>query len=307
MEFLHYLVRLKDKSTQLSVTGLQHLDALTPDQVEAFRSVWPEIEGERRRQVVHQLTELAEDNVDLNFDAVFIAALDDEDAAVRSNAMGGLWEYEGHDLIARLLRLLERDEEPGVRTEAALALGHFVLQFELGNLQEHHFQKVEQGLRRALEDDLEVEEVRARALEAIGACDRPWVREAIQQAYEGEASRLKVSSLHAMGRSCEPLWLPVLIDELGSDDPEIRYESAVALGSLEDRTAVSHLATLLHDSDPEVKEATIAALGQIGGREAKDLLRPLLRDPSPSVQSAAAAAVAEADFAEDPLTVEYKL
>jgi len=100
-----------------------------------------------------------------------------------------------------------------------------------------------------------------------------------------------------MGRSCDSVWLPPLIDELASEDPEMRYESAIALGSLGDRRAVSHLAPLLYAEDQEVKEAAISALGQIGGREAKTLLRPLLRDPSPSVQEAAAAAAAEADLA----------
>jgi HEAT repeat protein len=249
--------------------------------------------------------ELVEDNVDLNFDTVFFTALDDEDAGVRSGAIGGLWEYEDPNLIAPLLRLLERDEEPQVRMEAALALGRFVLLFELGKLPEHHFEKVEQGLRRTLEDEVEVDEVRARALEALGALSRAWVGDAIQQAYEGESPRLMISALHAMGRSCAPSWLPLLMDELANDDPEIRYEAATALGSIADRRTVSRLAPLLHDADPEVKGAAIAALGQIGGPQAKTLLRPLLRDPLPSVQEAAAAAVEEADFAEDPLTVEY--
>ena len=307
MEFASYLSHLRDSARQLSLAGLQQLDALTPEQAEAFRSAWPEIDQERRRQVIRQLMELTEGNVDLNFDAVFFISLDDEDAAVRSNAVKGLWEYEGRDLIVPLLRLLEKDEELEVRAEAALSLGRFVLLSALGKLREQHFQKVEQGLRRALEDDLEEDEVRARALEAIGASGRPWVEDAIQQAYESEVPRLKVSALHAMGRSCQTRWLPPLIDELASDDPETRYEAAIALASLADRRAVSHLAHLLSDPDGEVKEAAIAALGQIGGGEAKTLLRPLLRDPSPSVQEAAAAAVAEADFAQDPLSIEYSL
>jgi len=81
----------------------------------------------------------------------------------------------------------------------------------------------------------------------------------------------------------------------------------MALGSLADRRAVSHLSPLLYDPDPEVKEVTIAALGQIGGSDAKSLLRPLLQAPSPSIQEAAAAALAEANFAEDPLSTEYGL
>lgn len=307
MELTAYLSQLKDPSAQLSVAGFQNLDSLTREQAEALRPAWGEIDVERRRQVTRRLVELTEDNVDLNFDAVFFVALGDEDGAVRADAVRGLWEYERRDLIEPLLRLLEKDEEPEVRAEAALALGRFVVLSETGNLREEHFRKVEAGLRQALEDELEVEEVRARALESIGACGRPWVEDAIQEAYESEAPRLKVSALHAMGRSCEPRWLPALIGELANEDAEARYEAATALGSLGDRRAVSHLAPLLTDSDLEVKEAAIAALGQIGGSEAKTLLRQLLRDASASVQAAAAAAVAEADFAEDPLSLEYNL
>ncbi len=307
MEFVSYLDGLKDPATQLSVTGLQHLDALEPEQVEAFRSAWPEIDFERRREVIHQLVELTEDNIDLNFDTVFFAAMEDGDATVRCDAVRGLWEYEERDLIPPLLRLLERDEEADVRAEAALALGRFVLLSALGHLQEHQSQKVEQGLRRTLEDEMEVEEVRARALEAIGASCQPWVREAIGGAYEGAEVRLKISALHAMGRSCEPRWLPELIDELANGDPEARYEAATALGSLADRRAVTHLAPALYDSDPVVQEAAIMALGQIGGSEAKALLRQLSGDTSPSVQEAVATALTEADFAIDPLTAEYRV
>lgn len=307
MEFSEYLRHLRDPASHLGVAGLRHLHDLTSERAEALRSAWPEMDAERRQQVVCQLIDLAEDNVDLNFDAVLFTALDDREAAVRAAAVRGLWEYEGRDLIGRLLQLLEKDEEPEVRAEAALALGRFVLMFEFGHLRERHFQKVEEGLRRSLEDKLEEEEVQARALEAIGAYDRPWVRQAILQAYESEAARLRVSALHAMGRNCEPRWLPPLIEELGSEDPEMRYEAAVALGSLADRQTVSHLAPLLHDPDPEVKEAAIAALGQIGGSGAKSLLRPLLHAPSPSIQEAAAAALAEASFVEDPLSIDYEL
>ena len=307
MEFSEYLAQLKDPSERLSVAGLQQLASLEREEAAALRGAWPDIEAERRRQVVHLLMDLAEDNVDLNFDALFFAALEDEDAEARADAVRGLWEYEGRDLIPPLLRLLEKDEEPEVRAEAALALGRFVVLSELGRMREEHFQQVEAGLRRSLEDELEVDEVRGRALEAIGASGRPWVEQAIQAAYESEAPRLRVSAIHAMGRSCDGSWLPLLIEELANDDPEMRYEAATALGSLADRRTVSHLAPLLHDPDHEVREATIGALGQIGGSEAKLLLRPLLRDASPSVQEAAAAAVAEADVVHDPMSVEYEL
>ena len=86
----------------------------------------------------------------------------------------------------------------------------------------------------------------------------------------------------------------------------MRYEAAVALGSLADRQTVTHLAPLLHDPDPEVKEAAIASLGKIGGSGVKSLLRPLLHAQSPSVQEAATAALAEASFVEDPFSTDYE-
>lgn len=307
MEFSEYIRVLQDPSQSVSVASLQNLHELSPEQAESLRETWPLVDAERREQIIEQLIELAEDNVDLNFDAVFMTALEDEEAPVRAAAVRGLWEYEGRDLIERLLRALEKDEEPEVRAEAALALGRFVLKFELGDLRERYFKKVEEGLRRALEDDLEEDEVRARALEALGASDREWIRQAIRHAYEGETRRLRVSAVHAMGRSCQQRWLPVLLQELGNEDPEMRYEAANALGSLADQRSVAHLAPLLDDPDAEVRQATIAALGQIGGRDAKSLLRPLLKDESPMVQEAAAEALAEADFNEDPLTAEYRL
>ena len=307
MNFEEYLEALADSSRQLKIAELQRLSDPSPEQAEQFAARWRDIEVRRRRRVLQELIDLCEDTVELNFDAVFRHALKDDDGETRLAAVRGLWEYEEGDLIPPLLRLLERDEEAAVREEAALALGRFVLLFALGDLQEHQYQKVEQGLRRTIEDALEVEEVRARALEAMGASCRPWVSEAIEGAYGGEEVRLKISALHAMGRSCEPRWLPMLLDELANDDPEIRYEAATALGALADRKAVPHLDPVLHDSDPVVQEAAILALGQIGGSEAKVLLRPLLEDASPRVKEAAAASFAEADFASDPLSTEYRV
>ena len=307
MEFESYLAELKDESAELTASGLTHLDGLTPEQASALREAWLSVEADRRRLVVRQLAELAEDNVELNFDAALIVALDDPDASARRGAIKGLWEYEARDLIPPLLRLLEKDEEPEVRAEAALALGRYVLLSEFEKLGERHARRVEAGLRRALEDELEEDEVRARALESIAAAQREWVAGAIEQAYESETPRMRVSAVHAMGRSCEARWLPLLLEELTSEEPEMRYEAATALGSLGDRRTAGALAPLLQDEDGEVREAAIAALGQIGGGEAKELLRSLAGDPSPGIREAVAAALTEADFAEDPLSVGYEV
>ena len=179
--------------------------------------------------------------------------------------MRGLWEHESTGLIGSLIELLEADEDPAVRAEAALALGRYVVMFELGRLRENHFERVESALRRTIEKADEIEEVRARAIEAIGPREVPWVRQAIREAYESDQHRLKVSAVHAMGRSGSNRWLPLLIRELASDEAELRYEAALAAGAIGDESVVSQILPLLVDEDDDVREAASAALGEIGG------------------------------------------
>ena len=299
--FREYLADLKDESQPLKAMRLVHLSHLAGEQEKAFLGVWPQIRVRRRRQVVRRLVELADDNVELNFDAVFLACLSDADAEVRAVAVRGLWEYEQHDLIDPLIRLLQSDDNVTVRAEAALSLGHFVLQWELGSLPERYFRRVEEALQRAIDGADQDLEVQGRALEAIGACNQPWVREAIDRAYRSKTQRLRVSGIHAMGRSCDPSWLPTLLQELESDDPEMRYEAALACGSMADEAAVPRLAPLLEDEDAEVKEITIAALGEIGGPEARSVLQRYLNHPSSSMRGAVEEALSMVDMAEDPL------
>jgi len=300
--FQEYLAKLRDEGRPLRASRLVYLSHLADEQEKAFLDVWPQVQTERRRQVVSQLVELAEDNVDLNFDAIFLACLSDADSQVRAVAIRGLWEYEHRDLIEPLIGLLQSDDNTAVRAEAALALGRFVLQCEFGCLPDRYFCRVEQALRRAIDDDEEELEVRGRALEAIGACSLPWVRQAIDGAYRSNSQRLRVSGIHAMGRNCDPSWLPILFEELKSDDPEMRYEAALACGSLAEEAAVPYLAPLLEDEDVEVREVTIAALGEIGGRQARSALLRYLDDPSRSMREAVQEALSLVDSADDPLS-----
>jgi hypothetical protein len=300
--FQEYLAELKDEGQPLKATRLVHLSHLSDEQEKAFLDAWPQVQPERRRQVVQQLVELAEDNVDLNFDAIFLACLSYADPQVRVAAIRGLWEYEHRDLIEPLIGLLQSDEYAAVRAEAALALGRFVLQWEFGSLPDRYFRQVEQALRRAIGDEAGELEVRGRALESIGACSLSWVRRAIYKAYRSNSRRLRVSGIHAMGRNCDSSWLPILFQELRSDDPEMRYEAALACGSLAEEAAVPHLAPLLEDEDAEVREVTVAALGEIGGREARSVLLRYLDHPLRSMREAVQEALSLVDVDEDPLS-----
>jgi HEAT repeat protein len=306
MDFSEYLDELADGSKRLAMTKLQRLSNLDSAQREELGRRWTTIDVRRRRRILQELVDLAEDNADLDFDAVFLSGLQDNDPDVRLESLRGLWEADSPDLIDSLIALMENEKNPAVRAEAALALGRFVLLAELGRLRERHFGRVEAALRRVIENVKESDDVRGRAIESIGAYDSAWVRQAIQNAYESGEDSLKVSSVHAMGRSAESRWLPLLVHELSNDDAEIRFEAAVAIGQVAEESAIPHLVPLLTDEDEEVRSAAVAALGEIGGERAKSALMEMLDSASSATREAAAAALSEIEFEEDPLGFRFR-
>ncbi len=298
-----YLEELADPTRPLVVSKLVNLSNLGADEAPLFFDAWVTMGDERRRTVIRRLAEIAEDNVELNFDAAFLFALADDDAQVRREAISALWEYEGHDLIDPLLGLLQDDPDAAVRAEAARALGRYVLQAEFDSLRASDAERVERALQRTVEDQDEVSEVRGRALEAVGARSAAWVHDLIERAYEDPDRRLRLSAVQAMGRSCDPEWLTQVLAELESDDDEMRFEAAIACGAIADERATPYLLPLLDDEDVEVQQAAIGALGEIGGPAAREALERVLEQGSEGAREAALAALAEADFADDPLGV----
>lgn len=301
MSIKQTLSEIANRDTPLRSGPLTSLTGLTEEERAELAAIWPSVPVERRRQVIAQLGTLAEDNVELDFDAVFLEALRDADAEVRLGAIRGLWEHTDRDVIPPLIELLERDPAVPVRAEAALALGRFVMLGEFEEARPRDVQTVTDALRAVAADPAEAPEVRARAVESLGASSQPWARDVIHDAYESGDRRLMVSAVHAMGRSADSYWLPTVIDELQSPDAEMRYEAAAACGMIEDEEAVPYLAHLLDDVDIEVREQVIGALGEIGGEEAIALLRAQVESPDERIQEAARLALEEAEFGDDPL------
>ena len=114
------LKEISDSDTPLRSSALTNLTGLTPEERDELAAVWASVPVERRQQIVEQLSSLAEDNVELDFDAVFMEALRDTDAAVRIGAIRGLWEHTERDVIPALIEILRNDANPAVRAEAAL-------------------------------------------------------------------------------------------------------------------------------------------------------------------------------------------
>ena len=291
---------LCDTKRPLAFSKLVNLSDLSREELEIFRREWRGIDVARRRQIVERMVELAWDNLELDFDAIYRFCINDADSEVKVKAIEGLAECEDHSLIEPLISLLLGDLEHSVRAAAAAALGTFVLLDEFGELTASDAEKVEKALFSAFNNNKEEMDVRRRALEAISTLSRPQVEELIRQAYQSDSLDLKASALCAMGLNCNPAWLSTILQELGSPHPRLRFESARACGELESEETVPKLIELIHDSDFEVQMSAIESLGKIGGNRAKEALRECLDSDNEAIIEAAQNALDEMKFWEDP-------
>jgi HEAT repeat protein len=293
---------LGDRAKPLLASRLVGLSNLSPDELKLLGEVWATIEPKRRRQIVYRLVELAEDSFELNFDDIFRYCLKDEDSEVKCKAIEGLWESEEPSLVNLLIELLERDSSADVQAMAASALGNFAMLAEQEKLRSCHKAKICQALFDIIDDQSRTIEVRRRALEAAAPLSLPEVSQAIRQAYQSHNHEFKVSAIYAMGRNCDPAWLPILLKELASADAEMRYEAVVACGEMGNEGAVATATRLVNDPDTDVQLAAIQALGKIGGTEAKNCLEECQYNSSEAVREAARQALTELETWENPLS-----
>lgn len=300
--FSKNLAELRDESKPIIPSKLANVSILSSEELLLFLDAWVNMGIERRRQIVHYLVELAEEEPKLNFDAIFQSCLLDPDEIVRVRAIEGLWEYENNSIIDRFITMLKEDCQESVRAAAAQALGRFALLAELGKLRPDDRAKVEEALITTIDDQEEGLDVRRRAIEAIAPLSLSEVAEIIQKAYHSEDDKIRVSAIYAMGRNSDPIWLPTLLKELGNPDTETRFEAAVACGEIGEEEAVPHVMGLIHDTDIQVQQSAIAALGIIGGSEAEAALSECLNNPEEHIRTAAEDALEDLGLGKDPIS-----
>ena len=296
------IAHLGDSAKPLCSSKLIELSNLNSEGLGLLEQAWATIEPKRRRQIVYRLVELAEDNFELDFDNVFRNCLKDQDAEVRCRAIEGLWENEEPSLINPLVNLLEHDSSEKVQAVAATALGKFAMLAEHEKLRSFHKSEICQALLTVIGDESKPIELRRRALEAVSPLSLPQVSRTIMEAYQSRNPKFKVSAIYAMGRNCDPSWLPILLRELAGADAEMRYEAVVACGQLGEEEAAPCLIELINDPDTDVCLVAIQALGEIGGSEAKGCLEECLNNPSELIRQAAVQALHELETWEDSLT-----
>jgi HEAT repeat protein len=292
---------LADPGKPILHTELADLSNICPDDLNYLTQTWPRVDVERRRKIIARLVDLAEENFELNFDSIFKFTLRDNDAEVRVKAIEGLWECEEIYLITPFIRMLNEDAAENVQAAAAKALQQYALLAELKKLGPSSSSRVSQALTDILADTKKPKEVWRRALEAASPLTLPQVRDAINLAYKNSDIKVKNSALYAMGRNCHEAWLPILIKELSSVNPETRYEAAGACGEICDEEAVPHLIKSALDKDVEVQQAAITALGKIGGAKASAFLQKCVSSADEVISDAAKQALHQIEVEGDEL------
>jgi HEAT repeat protein len=274
-----HLETLREPEAPLSRRDLAAFANLNSEQLAAFGDVWRTLPESRRVEIVKTMQSLAEDNIDLNFRAVFWHCLNDPGTSVRAVAADGLWEDESIAAMRRLLELLD-DPAGEVRMAALLSLSHFAYRASLDELPPHARTSLHDHMLTVAADPEQPPDVQRRAVENLGYfADSSEAQAEVGRAYASSNLRMRESALLAMGRSMRSDWFNVIERELQSPLPALRFAAAQAVGELGDdgETLLMALLPLVDDDDTEVATMAIWALGQVGGPHAKRVLQRLIR------------------------------
>ncbi len=270
------------------------LSELSDDLLRECMSLWPALDPARRREVLATMERLSEDDSTLDFHRIALTALRDPDTATRILAVRALLHEERPEYMRILAQLLQDDPAAAVRSEITNVLGQFVIAMEFGMISEADAETLIAALRDCIENVEEQDEVRGRALEALGAASDESTAELISEMYELGSHRMRVASLRAMGRNASDGWLDVLIYHFDDEDAEIRAVAAEAAGQLLLDEAVDPLVMLAQeDKDEDVQVAAILALGEIANEEVEHILSRWARERSePRIREALQEALA---------------
>ena len=268
---------LLDKESPFPPAFLYFFSDISRGELDEVQKIWPEVWTERRRGLLEDMENLAENDTLLFFDHMAVMCLEDEDPVARATAIRLLWQSDEETLIPTLINMLREDPEIVVRAAAATALGVFVYQGELEEIEESLYDKILENLIQ-VHTGTDNRLVRRRALESLGYATHPKVPGFIEQAYETDNEEWLQSALFAMGRSYNSRWTDWVLEMFDHPDSLVRYEAIRAAGELEAKIAREPLFDLLEEGieDEDTYFAAIWSLSKIGGRGVRDLIESSL-------------------------------
>ncbi len=223
------------------------------------------------------------------------------ESATRRLALRAMGRVQSRE-YARDLEKALGDRDPGVREEAAFALG----QLGLGE-PEWPVPRQESALR-ALSPLARSGEagLRAKALEALGKAGPPEAEAVLAQGLGDSDPRIRGEAALALFRlrhlkrlaRYAPATVAALVRMLGDPDAGVRWRAAFAFSRWPEPEAAAGLAAAAADSETWVRLFALRALGQLGEKAPAGALATALKDPDSLVRAEAARALGQARRAE---------
>src|SRR5258706_15878931 len=211
--FEDILRELSDVDHPLAAEAIYRVSDVDENGIKTLQTFWGKIPVDRRLTLIQRLNEAAETNFDMDFSAVTRVAMTDLDNEVREAAIEATWMDESPDMATRLIAMASGDIADNVRAAAASALGHFILQGELGKFDSAVARRAQNIAIKLYRDEAEDMNVRRRALEAIANSSREGVDDMIEEAYEDSDEKMRASAVFAMGRTCDQKWDNIILTE----------------------------------------------------------------------------------------------
>jgi len=249
------------------------------DDLDKIKSIWPEINRDRKYNLLRNLEFLMEANTLVSCDDIGRFALKDDDPRIRSQAISLLWECSDIKLISIFANFLNNDSNSEVNASAAAALGKFVLLGELEEIPEESANMV-QNLLINKYTKTENDFTKQRILESLGYSSNDKVDKYISLALKEDDKKWQLSALFAISRSLNKKWEKVVFEKLSDLDPDIQTEAIKAAGELEIESAKELIIEYMESSTPgeELHMQAIWALSKIGGNDIKELFEEMIEE-----------------------------
>ena len=284
-EILMKLNHLKKSVDEFDENDLAELSGLNTIEINTFIVWWLKLKEETKIKFLKKLNFVAEDNFELEFYEILQFTLTDLSPQVRKESINGLWECQDYRIADLATDILLNDVDASVRIESSKLLRKFCHLIKDGKLSGRISAKIIDSVNLILEKSNMDSELWRRTMESSACFNTDALDEYINIAYQSENTILKSSAIFAMGESDNIKWVNIVISAVYNDLPEIRYESAVALGKLGDESTLQNLQELLNDEDIQVKNRAIESIGAIGGAMAKRILLSMINEDSESKES----------------------
>ena len=275
---------------------LRMLSGLPERSIARVGKAWHALPLDVRHELVRSLSQTARDDYAADFSAVLRIAMEDIDAGIRVDSIGGLDETDDVRLVPTFVQILQNDLSEAVRVAAADALAKYVLMGELEKIRRTLFNTAVLALRESYLNASESPPVRRHALMAIAYTEEYGVPEMIAGAYKDGDEAMRISAIVAMGRSANEEWGQSVRRELSSPIPDMRLGATRAGGELQLEVAIDEIVDLADDVDQRVCAAALWALGQIGGEVAHRTLAKYTSVEDEALRAAAEEALQELEF-----------